>query len=116
MKYDNFIISYTSDTEYFPELHQHHKGADVLIASVIRAGSERIRGHMSVDDFEALIKEVSPKLAIMTHLGMKFIMEHPEREAQRVTHNTGIKTIAARDGMRIDLDDIKTKQPTLDQF
>ena len=116
MKYDNFIISYTSDTEYFPELHQHHKGADVLIASVIRAGSERIRGHMSVDDFEALIKEVSPKMAIMTHLGMKFIMEYPEREAERVTHNTGIKTIAARDGMRIDLDDLKTKQPTLDQF
>ena len=88
----------------------------LLIASVIRAGSERVRGHMSVDDFEALVKEVKPKLAIMTHLGMKFIMEYPEREAQRVTQNTGIKVLAARDGMRIDLDDLKTKQPTLDQF
>lgn len=116
LEYDNFTISYTSDTEYFPELQKHHKGADVLIASVIRAGSERIKGHMSVDDFEALVKEVSPKLAIMTHLGMKFIMEYPEREAQRVTRNTGIKTIAARDGMSIYLDDLKTKQPTLDQF
>ena len=116
MQYDNFTISYTSDTEYFPELHQHHEGADVLIASVIRAGSERIRGHMSVDDFEVLVKEVSPKMAIMTHLGMKFIMEYPEREAKRVTKNTGITTIAARDGMRFDLDDFKTKQPTLDQF
>jgi phosphoribosyl 1,2-cyclic phosphodiesterase len=116
IEYDNFTISYTSDTEYFPELHQHHDCADVLIASVIRAGSERIRGHMSVDDFEALVKEVSPKMAIMTHLGMKFIMEHPEREANRVTQNTGVKTIAARDGMRIDLEDFKTKQPTLDQF
>ncbi len=116
MKYDNFTISYTTDTEYFPELHTYHEGADVLIASVIRAGSERVRGHMSVDDFEALVKEVKPKLAIMTHLGMKFIMEYPEREAQRVTQNTGIKVLAARDGMRIDLDDLKTKQPTLDQF
>ena len=116
LKHDNFTISYTSDTEYFPELHKHHEGADILIASVIRAGSERIRGHMSVDDFEALIKEVSPKLAIMTHLGMKFILDYPEREAKRLSHNTGIKTVAARDGMRIDLDDLKTKQPTLDQF
>jgi phosphoribosyl 1,2-cyclic phosphodiesterase len=116
MQYDNFTISYTSDTEYFPELHQHHEGADVLIASVIRAGSERIRGHMSVDDFEVLVKEVKPKLAIMTHLGMKFIMEYPEKEAKRVTKNTGITTIAARDGMRFDLADFKTKQPTLDQF
>ena len=116
MESDNFTISYTTDTEYFPELHKHHEGADVLIASVIRAGSERIRGHMSVDDFEVLVKEVKPKLAIMTHLGMKLIMEYPEREAQRVEKNTGVKIIAARDGMRIDLDDFQTKQPTLDEF
>jgi phosphoribosyl 1,2-cyclic phosphodiesterase len=116
IEYDNFIVSYTSDTEYFPELHKHHEGADVLIASVIRSGSERVRGHMSGNDFEALVKEVSPKLAIMTHLGMKFIMESPESEAQRITKSTGVKTIAARDGMRIDLEDLKTKQPTLDQF
>jgi phosphoribosyl 1,2-cyclic phosphodiesterase len=116
IKYDNFILSYTADTEYFKELHKYHTGADVLIASVIRSGSERVRGHMSGNDFEALVKEVSPKLAIMTHLGMKFIMESPEREAQRITESTGIKTIAARDGMRIDLKEFNTKQPTLDQF
>jgi len=116
LEHDNFTISYTSDTEYFPELHKYHEDADVLIASVIRAGSERIRGHMSVDDFEALIKEVSPKLAIMTHLGMKFIVDSPEREANRVSHNTGIKTVAARDGMHIDLDNLNNNQPTLDQF
>jgi phosphoribosyl 1,2-cyclic phosphodiesterase len=116
VEYDNFTISYTTDTEYFPELHKNHEGADVLIASVIRAGSERIRGHMSVDDFEVLVNEVKPKLAIMTHLGMKFIMEYPEREAQRVEKNTGVKIIAARDGMRIDLEDFQTKQPTLDEF
>ena len=46
---------------------------------------------MSGDDFEALVKEVSPKLAIMTHLGMKFIMESPEKEAQRITESTGLK-------------------------
>jgi len=112
----DFVISYTSDTEYFEGLSKHHKGADVLIGSVIRAGSDRIRGHMSVDDFQALINEVKPKLAVMTHLGMKFIMESPEREAQRITKNTGIRTVAARDGMRIDLDDFVSKQPTLDQF
>ena len=115
-EYENFTLSYTSDTEYFPELHKHHKGADVLIGSVIRAGNERIRGHMCADDFEALINEVSPKLAIMTHLGMKFIMGYPEREAQRITNNTGIKTIAARDGMSFDLDKLAPKQHTLDEF
>ena len=112
----DLTVSYTSDTEYTPDLHLDHKGADVLIASIIRSGSERIRGHMSVDDFITLINEVKPKLAIMTHLGMKFIMESPEREAQRVTKETGVKTLAARDGMKIELDDLVTKQHTLDQF
>lgn len=112
----DLTVSYTSDTEYTPDLHMDHEGADVLIASIIRSGSERIRGHMSVDDFITLINEIKPKLAIMTHLGMKFIMESPEKEAQRVTKETGVKTLAARDGMRVDLDELVTKQPTLDQF
>lgn len=112
----DITISYTSDTEYTTDLYKDHEGADVLIASVIRAGSERIRGHMGVNDFITLIKEVKPKLAIMTHLGMKFIMEYPEKEAQRATKETGVRTVAARDGMRIDLDDLISKQPTLDQF
>ena len=30
----------------------------------------------------------------MTHLGMKFIMESPEREAQRITKDQDVKTIA----------------------
>ena len=25
IKHDNFIFSYTADTEYFPELHKHHR-------------------------------------------------------------------------------------------
>jgi phosphoribosyl 1,2-cyclic phosphodiesterase len=116
LTHDNFTVSYTSDTEYFPELHQHHKGADILIGSVIRAGNERIRGHMCADDFEVLVREVSPKLAIMTHLGMKFIMDHPEREAKRITNNTDINTIAARDGMNLDLNKFKIAQHTLDEF
>lgn len=116
LEHNDFVVSYTSDTEYFPELHEHHKNADILIGSVIRAGNEHIRGHMSADDFEMLVEEVSPKIAIMTHLGMKLIMDSPEKEAKRITGSTGIHTIAARDGMRLDLDDLVTKQPTLDQF
>lgn len=116
LEYNNFIISYTSDTEYFPDLYKHHIGADVLIASVIRGGNEKVRGHMSADDFSVLIDEVKPKLAIMTHLGMKFIMESPQKEAQRIAKDTGVKVIAAYDGMRLDLNDYKEKQQTLDRF
>ena len=115
-EWDGFVLSYTSDTAYFPELHEHHKNADVLIGSVIRPDSERIRGHMCSDDFQRLIEETKPKLAIMTHLGMKLIMNHPREEAIKITKKTGIKTLAAEDGMVIDLEQFRPKQQTLDEF
>lgn len=116
LEWDGFTLSYTSDTAYFPELHQHHQKADVLIASVIRPGNEKIRGHICADEFQELLEETSPKLAIMTHLGMKFITDHPREEAEKITRATGVETIAAQDGMIIDLDKFRPKQQTLDEY
>ena len=115
-KWNDFVLSYTSDTGYFEDLYRQHEDADVLIASVIRPNNDGLRGHMCADEFEKLVKEISPKLAIMTHLGMKLIMNHPKQEAENITKNTKIKTISAHDGMKIDLDDFIPKQQTLDEF
>ncbi len=116
LKLDNFSLSYTSDTEYFEDLHKYHDGADVLIASVIRPRNERIRGHMCTEDFINLINEVSPKVALMTHLGMKMVFNDAKKEANIVTERTGIKTYAAFDGMKLDLDPFFQKQKTLNDF
>lgn len=113
---DGFTISYTSDTGYIPELAEEHADADVLIASVIRPKGDKLHGHLCGNDFQKLVEEVSPKLSIMTHLGMKLIMNHPDEEAERISKETGKQVIAARDGMEIDLDDYIQKQPTLDEF
>ncbi|OEC87778.1 MULTISPECIES: MBL fold metallo-hydrolase [Methanobacterium] len=112
----NFSISYTADTEYFEDLHKYHRGADVLIASVIRPRNEKIRGHMSTHDFAKLVDEVSPRLAIMTHLGMKMVVNDAKKEADSVKEQTGINTFAAYDGMKINLDQFMPKQETLDSF
>lgn len=112
----DFTFSYTSDTAYFEELQKEHQGADVLLASVIRPGDEKIRGHMSANEFGKLVAEVSPKLAIMTHLGMKLITGNADQEAENITKKTEVKTIAASDGLTIDLDDFRPKQQTLDEF
>ena len=101
---DDLSVSYTSDTEYFDGLAEYHRGVDVLIASVIRPGDEHIRGHMCTDDFIRLVEDVDPGIAVMTHLGMKMILNDPDMEAFRVQEATGIMTVAARDGMKIELD------------
>ncbi|MDR3062683.1 MAG: hypothetical protein LBU40_00900, partial [Methanobrevibacter sp.] len=102
----NLKISYTSDTKYFDDLSEYHKNADILIASVLRPAGRRIRGHMGSEDFLKLVEEIQPKLAIMTHFGFKIIQANPQKEADFIQGETGIDTIAAFDGMRINLDNI----------
>ncbi len=102
---EGFKISYTSDTKYFDSLHKYHKGADILIASVLRSGTKSINGHMCTNNFANLIKEVNPKLAIMTHFGFKMLSANPVEEAKKVYRKTGVKTLAAFDGMKIEINE-----------
>ena len=97
--YRGFKISYTSDTGYFEGLADEHKGADILIASVLRPGYRPIKGHMCSKDFADLINEVKPQVAVMTHLCLKMISSNPVTEAKKVFKRTGVKTIAAYDGL-----------------
>ncbi|PAV08010.1 MBL fold metallo-hydrolase [Methanosphaera cuniculi] len=100
----NFNLSYTSDTEYFPELADEHKEADILIGNVIKEGERKIKGHLRTIDFKQLIEEVQPKIAIMTHLGVNLIMNNPFQNTRTITEETGIRTIAATDGLTMNLD------------
>lgn len=103
-------ISYTSDTEYFEELAEYHKDADILIASVLRERrDEAMKYHMNANEFEKLVSQISPKLAIMTHLGMRMINSDPITIAKSIYHNTGVFIIAARDGLHINLDEFFKK-------
>ncbi len=103
INYKNLNIGYTSDTEYFPELSEEHKDADILIANVIKEGERKIKGHLRTKDFQQLVEEVQPKLAIMTHLGVNLIMSNPFQNTRAITMETGIRTIAATDGLSLDL-------------
>ncbi|MBE6485790.1 MAG: MBL fold metallo-hydrolase [Methanosphaera stadtmanae] len=104
INYDGLNINYTADTEYFPELSKEHKGADVLIGCVIKEGERKIKGHMRTMDFEKLVDEVQPQIAIMTHLGVNLIMNNPFQNTRVITNNTGVRTIAATDGLTMTLD------------
>lgn len=104
INYKDFNIGYTADTEYFPELSEAHKGVDVLICNVIKEGERRIKGHLRTLDFEQMIEEVQPKVAIMTHLGVNLIMNNPFQNTRAITQKTGIRTIAATDGLTMNLD------------
>ncbi len=109
IEYKGFRFSYTSDTGYFDDLYKYHEGADMLIASVLRPGNKSIKGHLCSRNFIDLLKEVKPKLALMTHFGLKMLSTDPIAEAKRITRESGVKTLAAFDGMSFD---VNTKNPT----
>jgi len=46
-------------------------------------------------------------LSILTHFGMTLIRAKPWEIAENLSEKLGVKVIASRDGMEIDLDDYK---------
>lgn len=68
--------------------------------------------HMAVADAGELLRQVHPKLATLTHLGMMILQDpYPERFAQKIaTKKTRVLTAA--DGMVIDLDTLHVMAPT----
>ena len=95
-------ISCLVDTRYFDELCQHYK-ADLLILNVVRLEPGGPFDHLSVPDAGEIIKNLKPKVAILNHFGMTMWRAKPWEVAQRLSEETGVRVIAARDGMRFDL-------------
>jgi ribonuclease BN (tRNA processing enzyme) len=106
-------IAWITDTRYFDGLAEYYKG-DLLLLNVVflepKHFSDATPGlpidHLSVPDAERLIKEIKPRVAIMTHFGMGMWRAKPWEIADRMTENTGVKVIAARDGMKFQLSEL----------
>ncbi len=95
-------LSYVADTAYFPELAQYYR-ADVVVLNVVRLKPSNL-DHLHVSEAEELIRAMRPRLAILTHFGMTMLKAKPWEVARKVSEHTGVETIAASDGRKIDLD------------
>jgi hypothetical protein len=56
---------------------------------------------MTTGDAVKIVNAVRPRLVVLTHFGMKMIFRSPAREAKRVERETGVKAVAARDGLEL---------------
>ena len=98
---DGDRIGCTSDTEYFEGMGGYYKGCDVLIVNCLKPKKDMVPGHLYVDSTITLLKEARPKLAVLSHMGLTFLQAGPEKEARKIEKESGVKTIAAKDGMKI---------------
>ena len=95
-------FSYIADTHYFDGLC-HSYGGELLIMNVVFLEAGRPIDHLSVPDARHIIMELKPRVAIMTHFGMTMWKTKPWEIAEKLSEETGIRVIAARDGMKFEL-------------
>lgn len=96
----NIVLGYIPDTAFFPELLDFYK-ADILIVSMLRLEKSNVL-HLSVDDVEVIIKSVRPRVTILTHFGFQIYQKGPDKIADYLKEKTGLKVIAAADGLEVD--------------
>jgi ribonuclease BN (tRNA processing enzyme) len=101
-KTEKHTFSYIADTRYFDGLLKSY-GGELLIINVVFSEPRPEIDHLSVPDAQRLITELKPKVAILTHFGMPMWRARPWEIARRLTEETGVRVVSARDGMRFDL-------------
>ena len=102
-------IGYTADTTYSKKVADQYKGCDVLICNVLRPGSDKWKTHMCSDDAAKLASRVRPELLIIQHFGAKMLKVKPLYEARDIQKASGVRTIAATDGMHIELSGVRRR-------
>jgi phosphoribosyl 1,2-cyclic phosphodiesterase len=99
----NGVISYVSDTALMPEVIQAHRMARVLIIACTRPQRSRIPHHLATEDAAEIVKAIKPELAVLTHFGLRMLRYDPDKEAEWIQTTTGIRTVAAKDGLILDI-------------
>ncbi|MCJ7605310.1 MAG: MBL fold metallo-hydrolase, partial [Dehalococcoidales bacterium] len=95
-------FSCVTDTRYFDGL-SHYAGSDLLIINMVFTKPIPTVDHLSLPDVERILTELKPKAAILNHYGLHVWQAKPPLLAEELAQSTGIRVIAARDGMKFDL-------------
>ena len=101
-------FAWITDTRLFDELPTYYR-SDLLIINVLSLERRLPVDHLSLPEAESIIKAIKPKMAILTHFGMTMWKHKPWEAAQKVSDDTGIRVIAAKDGMLFNLAEVDAK-------
>ncbi|MFH1651223.1 MAG: MBL fold metallo-hydrolase [Chloroflexota bacterium] len=95
-------FAYIADTRYFDGLLESYR-AELLIINVVLLEARPGVDHLNLPDVAHIVREIQPKTAIITHFGMGVWKARPWEIAERLTQETGVPVMAARDGLKFDL-------------
>jgi ribonuclease BN (tRNA processing enzyme) len=65
----------------------------------------KLHHHLSPEDALVILEKIKPEMVLLTHFGLRALKAGPESIAEWISENSGIKTIAAEDGMKVEMVD-----------
>ncbi len=95
-------FSYVADSRLFDGLFKY-AGSELLIINVVFTEHQPRFDHLSIPEVETLVRELKPKVALLSHYGIHVWRANPARLAEELTQKTGVRVIAAKDGMVVDI-------------
>jgi ribonuclease BN (tRNA processing enzyme) len=98
-----YTISWIVDTGYFKELPDFYK-CDLLVINTVMMENKINVEHLSLIEVRDIIRQIKPKIAIITHFGMNVWRARPWEIAGQLSEETGVSVIAARDSMKFELE------------
>ena len=96
-----YSIGYTSDTEFTSEIADQYKKCGMLILNCKYPKDMKEPGHLNTGSVVKFLGKAKPKLAVITHFGIKMIEANPMYEAREIQKMSKIEVAAAKDGLLI---------------
>jgi len=99
-------VAYSGDTQVFARLWQQYEvegGIDAFVINCLRPASDRFEFHLCLNEVITGVKSMKnkPKLIVFSHFGEKFLKAGIEKEIARFEKETGVKAVAAREGLAL---------------
>lgn len=103
---DGKKIAYSGDTQYFEGMEDGFEGCDLAVLNTLQPRGSAISGHFGTEAAVKLLNAIKkkPALAVIQHFGMGMLKAGPEVEAAFIQAETGVRTVAAKDGMVLKLE------------
>jgi phosphoribosyl 1,2-cyclic phosphodiesterase len=105
-RYEGRVVSYMPCGRAFDGLADDYRAhsPDVLVVNVLRYRDGMDVDHLTFDHAREIIAAIRPRVCVMQHFGTKMLEQSPPRLARELQEQLGIRTIAAHDGMLLDVD------------
>ena len=97
------VFSFITDTRYFDDIIKSYSASELLIINMVFTEPRPPVEHLAIPDAARIIAGIKPKAAILSHFGMHVWQAKPWKIAEELSQQTGVRVIAARDGMVFDI-------------